>query len=100
MNKHVCMIRYPLLDTNYAYFFTIFTPYHCISGHPYLPCGKPISHTRQIYVSRKNKVPRIYLSKRAKLVFLLDTRLRDFLTMTIDNDYDHFHGDAEVSALG
>ena len=29
----------------------------------------------------------------------INTRLRDFLTMTIDNDYDHFHGDAEVSAL-
>ena len=81
-------------------FFTISTPYHCISWHPYLPYGKPISHTRQIWVSRKNKVPRIYLSRWAKLVFLLDTRLRDFLTMTIDNDYDQFHGDAEVSALG
>ena len=23
-----------------------------------------------------------------------------YLTMTIDNDYDRFHGDAEVSALG
>ena len=40
------------------------------------------------------------LSRRAKLVYLLDARLRDFLTMTIDNDYDRFHGDAEVSALG
>ena len=40
------------------------------------------------------------LSRRAKLVYLLDARLRDFLTMTIDNDYDRFYGDAEVSALG
>ena len=31
---------------------------------------------------------------------IIDARLRDFLTMTIDNDYDHFHGDAKVSALG
>ena len=39
------------------------------------------------------------LSRRAKLVYLLDARLRGFLTMTIDNDYDRFHGDAEVSAI-
>ena len=31
---------------------------------------------------------------------MLDVRLRDFLTMTTDNDHDRFHGDAEVSALG
>ena len=35
-----------------------------------------------------------------KKVYILDTRLRNFLTMTIDNDYDRFHGDAEVLSLG
>ncbi len=29
-----------------------------------------------------------------------DTGLQDFLTMTIDHDYDRFHGNAEISALG
>ena len=42
-----------LVDTRYAILFAKFTPYPCRSGHPYLPYGKPISHTRQIWVSRR-----------------------------------------------
>ena len=30
----------------------------------------------------------------------LTSRLRDFLTMTIDHDHDRFHGNAELSAFG
>ena len=36
------------------------------------------------------------------IVLTRDTGLRDFLTMTIDHDYDYdrFHGNAEISAFG
>ena len=35
-----------------------------------------------------------------KLSLHIEHETTGLLTMTIGNDYDHFHGDAKVSALG